>query len=85
MFLIERQRKGAEFGQLADPSVILAGGSRYGKALLQQCRGGVQDLPLLFAMVQVARHDAHSRGMPRIRSAMMLRWISAVPPAIVSL
>ena len=44
-----------------------------------------EDLSLVVAEIEVEGHVSYSRGRPRMRSAIMLRWISAVPPAIVSL
>ena len=53
----------------------------------------VGDLPVEFAQRRASVHiilavtvsgNAQFRGKPRIRSAMMFRWISDVPPAMVA-
>ena len=50
----------------------------------EQSRCRIDDLALVFVAIELAG-QRHPLGRPRMRSAMMLRWISAVPPAIVSL
>ena len=75
----------AEFGDRRQ--LVLHSAAQSGdREFCAQHRGGrAEDLALVVAVIEVARHFRHSRGRPRMRSAMMLRWISAVPPAIVSL
>src|SRR5206468_443597 len=52
----------------------------FGRALVgEEAPHGVLEQPLLFVEIEI--HSAH-RGSPRPRSAMMLRWMFAVPPPI---
>src|SRR5690606_4799179 len=79
------ERKRAKFRQIREIIALAGAQSREGIAAVQHGCGGIEDLSLVVAEIEVEGHVSYSRGRPRMRSAIMLRWISAVPPAIVSL
>ena len=79
------KRECAKRRQLAKVVGMARAAPRDGIMRLQHGRGGIEYLALVRGEIEIAGHDALILGRPRMRSAMMLRWISAVPPAIVSL